>query len=106
MAMDRAGVQATLPPMAFKVGAGEAWDAFYDILGESGRESMRFAERWAQLMQAEMEAGKPLADIVSATKAEAASAGSSPDENFATTFLCRYWLYGDQLRAALGDQQR
>lgn len=105
MTTDHAGVQATLPNMAFKAGAGEAWGAFYDILGESGRECMEFAERWARLMQAGMEAGKPLADMLSAAKAEAASAGSSPDESFATTFLCRYWLYGEQLRTTLDSQQ-
>lgn len=54
--------------------------------------------RWAKLMQLEMQAGKPLADIAAATRDEADDGDLPPyGELMALSVLILAWKYSDQL---------
>ncbi len=64
-----------------------------------GKCVMEYAERWARLMQIEMDNGKNLEDVAEATSREADIEGITGFMyGCAVSHLAWYWEYGDQLR--------
>jgi len=78
-----------------------AWKKIVEINAADnyGSAAVRYAERWAKLMQVEMAAGKKLEDIAGKASREANSEGASNIMYAAAvSVLARTWKYGEQLR--------
>lgn len=99
---------AVAPP--FEVSDQEAWDEYKrknddregGPLGPGyGVRIMSYAEEWARVMQAEMAAGKKLADIMEPTSFEASYDGiSAAMYGAAVHVLSQCWVHGEELRRA------
>ncbi len=64
-----------------------------------GAPVVRFAERWANLMEAQMSKGRKLEDIARSTEREADSEGNSGFAYvLAVSTLTQTWIHGDALR--------
>lgn len=64
-----------------------------------GSAVFRYAERWANLMEARIECGDKLEDIAHNTSIEADTEGiSGYMYGVATSILAQSWKYGDKLR--------
>lgn len=97
---------AAAPPM--EVSDQEVWNGYKRENDDSnggpmgagyGARIISYAEDWARLMQAEMAAGKELADIMSETSYEANYDGiTGAMHGAAAHVLAECWLHGEQLR--------
>ena len=97
---------ATAPP--FEVSDQEAWDEYKRLNDDSqggpmgpgyGARIISYAEEWARVMQAEMAAGKELADVWLDTSYEAAYDGiSGAMHGAAVHTLSQCWVHGEALR--------
>lgn len=88
-----------LPPMEVK--DEQAWmETQRELIPHSYEgATATFAERWARLMQAEMEVGKNLQDMAEATSSEADFEGITGNmHNTAVLLLTKHWKHGEQLR--------
>ncbi len=102
---------AVAPQM--EVSDEEAWASFKEknADGGYGERIITFAEEWARLMQAEMAAGKALADVMDSTSGEADYDGITGFMyGAAVSTLAQCWVHGDELRrthnlkSQLGDE--
>jgi hypothetical protein len=94
------GNLTNLPAMEFLSKAAEAtWQSYVaHNTDPRGADTMRYAERWARLMQREMSAGKRLEDIYATTLNEADLEGmSGATGGMAEQILIRTWKYGSDL---------
>ena len=63
---------------------------------------MRYAERWARMMEAEISAGKTLKECADATSNTADTEGiTGAMHGFAVGILSQVWIHGEGLRAAI-----
>lgn len=86
---------------AMEVNDEQAWRETQRELAQYSFEGaiVDFAERWARLMQAEMEVGKNLEDVAKAASSEADFEDiSGYMYNTAVLLLTKYWKHGEQLR--------
>lgn len=87
--------------------AKEKWNIFSQVptndLDIYGNSNIKFIQRWARLMQSEMENGaKMTSSFVKNTMVIANLDNLSDYEcKCAARILCYYWMYGDQLKRAL-----
>lgn len=90
---------ATAPQM--EVSNEAAWASFKEknADGGYGERIITYAEEWARLMQAEMAAGKALADVMDPTSHEANYDGITGFMyGAAVSTLAECWVHGDELR--------
>lgn len=62
---------------------------------------IRYAQIWAMLMESELKEGKKVAEIAKETslKADGVLGGiTGYMHNYAVLILCRFWIYGEELR--------
>ena len=78
----------------------EGWQKFKDNNTDPyGGAVVTYSERWARLMQVEVAAGKPLADIADATSQEADLEGITGFMyGCAVSTLAKVWKHGEELR--------
>ncbi len=63
---------------------------------------MRYAERWARMMEAEIAAGKTLKECANSTSTVADTEGiTGAMHGFAVSILSQVWVHGEGLRAAI-----
>lgn len=86
--------------MAMKYADESKWNDFVAKNQDSyGAGVVRFAERWANLMEAKMDSGAKLEDIAAATRREADSEGITGFMyGCAVSTLAQTWIHGDTLR--------
>lgn len=77
-----------------------AWDHFAAINTDSyGSGVVRFAQRWAELMEARIAAGEALEDVAKATSNEADTEGITVFMyGVAVSSLAQMWVHGEELR--------
>lgn len=83
-----------------KVKDQAAWDHIVEINGDSyGSCAIRYAVRWAELMEAAMSAGEPLRDCAKRTSHEADTEGITLFQyGAAVSELAQHWVDGEELR--------
>ena len=60
---------------------------------------LRFAQRWAELMEVEIASGKKMAEIADRTSDQADSEGITGSMHiYAISLLAKTWIYGEDLR--------
>ena len=78
----------------------EGWEKFVAINNDPyGSGVVRYAERWANMMEQEMESGKSLIDIADATSNKADTEGiTGYMYGCAVSILSQVWERGEELR--------
>lgn len=78
----------------------EKWEKFVAINNDPyGSGVVRYAERWANMMEQEMENGKPLIEIADATSHKADTEGiTGYMYGCAVSILSQVWEHGEELR--------
>jgi hypothetical protein len=78
----------------------EEWDQIVTINNDPyGSCVVRYAERWANMMEQEMESGKPLIEIADATSDKADTDGiTGYMYGCAVSILSEVWEHGEELR--------
>ena len=78
----------------------EGWEQFVAINNDTyGSGVVRYAERWANMMEQEMESGKSLIEIANATSHKADTEGiTGYMYGCAVSILSQVWEYGEELR--------
>ena len=78
----------------------EGWGKFVAINNDPyGSGVVRYAERWANMMEQEMESGKSLIDIADATSHKADTEGiTGYMYGCAVSILSQVWEHGEELR--------
>ena len=78
----------------------EGWEQFVTINNDPyGSAVVRYAERWANMMEQEMESGKSLIDIADATSHKADTDGiTGYMYGCAVSILSQVWEHGEELR--------
>ena len=78
----------------------EGWEKFVTINNDPyGSGVVRYAERWANMMEQEMESGKSLIEIANATSHKADTEGiTGYMYGCAVSILSKVWEYGEELR--------
>ena len=78
----------------------EGWEKFVTINNDLyGSGVVRYAERWANMMEQEMESGKSLIDIADATSHKADTEGiTGYMYGCAVSILSQVWEHGEELR--------
>ena len=78
----------------------EGWEKFATINNDPyGSGVVRYAERWANMMEQEMESGKSLIDIADATSHKADTEGiTGYMYGCAVSILSQVWEHGEELR--------
>ena len=78
----------------------EKWEKFVTINNDPyGSGVVRYAERWANMMEQEMESGKSLIEIADATSNKADTEGiTGYMYGCAVSILSQVWEHGEELR--------
>ena len=78
----------------------EGWERFVTINNDPyGSGVVGYAERWANMMEQEMESGKPLIEIADATSNKADTEGiTGYMYGCAVSILSQVWEHGEELR--------
>lgn len=78
----------------------EGWEKFVAINNDPyGSGVVRYAERWANMMEQEMESGKSLIEIANATSHKADTEGiTGYMYGCAVSILSKVWEHGEELR--------
>lgn len=78
----------------------EGWEKFVSINNDHyGSGVVRYAERWANMMEQEMESGKSLIEIADATSRKADTEGiTGYMYGCAVSILSQVWEHGEELR--------
>lgn len=87
--------------MKIKLGMEQEYQAFQKANGTDGygRAVAQYVERWADLMEKELEAGAALPDIAERTGRQANTELLSGFQyDCAVHALSRFWLHGEELR--------
>ena len=83
-----------------KLKNNEGWEKFVTINNDPyGSGAVRYAERWANMMEQEMESGKSLIEIADATSNKADTEGiTGYMYGCAVSILSQVWEHGEELR--------
>jgi hypothetical protein len=98
-----AAVDQKIKDVKIELSDAAFWKDFIEANKEDdyGSATIRYAERWARLMQAEMASGKKLENVVRSTSDAADNENiSGYGLRSATALLCKTWKYGAKLKAA------